>query len=461
MRGILVLAASLFAMTVSAGSDLGTKRAVSVCESQRLYFCDFETEPTDWAGSGWGWCDEATMVGPDSARSGQHCRGTVCDGDYGQSNYELISPPIQLPELANGQFISMAAWQWYRIHQSPIDLPVAASVSISVNYGPWEELLPPFIGFNPSWSNLGADLSRYAVQSIRLRFQLLIALDCVYWQVCDKGWYIDDVGIYLNSFGMSAGADQTVCEDNCSELSASVSCGVPPFSYSWSPATRLSDPSSPNPAVCPDATITYILTVSDSADPPNVGHDTVTVTVAPAPVPALADTALFVNQLLCINPHGIYDSCRWNDNPASCDTCVSFARSDTSELRLTAFRGQCVIEDTMVIAVLAERGVLDRDEFFAYPNPASTVAHIRYKLLEPSDVVIELFTLEGQLVREYTDRDAADGAGGSPGVHVVDWNLNNQSGTLAANAVYVCRLTANGHVSGETVEAKTKVAVVK
>jgi len=115
----------------------------------------------------------------------------------------------------------------------------------------------------------------------------------------------------------------------------------------------------------------------------------------------------------------------------------------------------------MQITVLADTIVINPDEFWVYPNPAKTVAHIRYELLEPSDVTIDLFTLNGRHVREFTHDDATDGDGRSPGVHVVEWNLTNESGSLIANGVYICRMTATGSVSGETVEVTTKVAVVK
>jgi len=39
--------------------------------------------------------------------------------------------------------------------------------------------------------------------------------------------------------------------------------GTPPYSYTWTPNTNLSDPTIPNPQVFPDATTTYNLTIID------------------------------------------------------------------------------------------------------------------------------------------------------------------------------------------------------
>jgi len=427
--------------------------AQTVCEVEQLYFWDFETEPADWAGGGFSWCQE---TGSDTARSGEMYMESFCGGGMSQgTTYSLITPRIYLPNLiAQGQDIYLEYWQKFDF-QNGHDFGV---VLIETNGSPWDTLIYPFDGSNWNWSTSGALLTPFAGDTIRFQFIAYRG----YGAFSHYGLAIEDVGIAVHSFGIESVSNYATCPGECVQLDALVSCGIPPYNYAWLPATGLSDPTSPNPTACPDATTTYILSVTDNANPPNSGVDTMTVTVSPAPQPSLNDTVIFVNQVLCVDPHGIYDSCYWNDSRSeSCDTCVTYTEADDYELRLTVYRGQCVVRDTMQITVLADTIVINPDEFWVYPNPAKTVAHIRYELLEPSDVTIDLFTLNGRHVREFTHDDATDGDGRSPGVHVVEWNLTNESGSLIANGVYICRMTATGSVSGETVEVTTKVAVVK
>ncbi len=65
--------------------------------------------------------------------------------------------------------------------------------------------------------------------------------------------------------------------------------GTPPYTYSWSPATGLSDPTVANPTASPTTTTEYTLTVTDSASPtPAQVSDTVTVTYTVPPLVANA-----------------------------------------------------------------------------------------------------------------------------------------------------------------------------
>ncbi|MCB9231448.1 MAG: T9SS type A sorting domain-containing protein [Bacteroidia bacterium] len=74
-----------------------------------------------------------------------------------------------------------------------------------------------------------------------------------------------------------AGNDATVCAGSCANL------GVPPvptYTYSWSPTTGLSNPTSSFPTACPTSTTTYTLTTTNGTCS---GTDNVTVTVNQLP----------------------------------------------------------------------------------------------------------------------------------------------------------------------------------
>jgi hypothetical protein len=62
----------------------------------------------------------------------------------------------------------------------------------------------------------------------------------------------------------NAGADRTIAAGGSVVLSGSATGGTPPYTYSWSPATGLNNPSIASPTASPTITTTYTLTVTDS-----------------------------------------------------------------------------------------------------------------------------------------------------------------------------------------------------
>ncbi|MDT8324728.1 MAG: hypothetical protein RRA94_11480, partial [Bacteroidota bacterium] len=78
-----------------------------------------------------------------------------------------------------------------------------------------------------------------------------------------------------------AGEDVTLCAGASAVLSGSAAGGTPPYRYSWTPATGLSDPASATPAVQVTQTTRYTLTVTDAGG--CTSTDEVTVAVQSAP----------------------------------------------------------------------------------------------------------------------------------------------------------------------------------
>jgi len=79
-----------------------------------------------------------------------------------------------------------------------------------------------------------------------------------------------------------AGPDKTIASGGSCVLEGSAAGGTPPYTYSWTPTTGLSNPNIAQPTASPAATTTYTLTVTDSLS--QVSTDTVLVTVASAVV---------------------------------------------------------------------------------------------------------------------------------------------------------------------------------
>ena len=80
----------------------------------------------------------------------------------------------------------------------------------------------------------------------------------------------------------------TICEGASQQLNSSVNNGDPPYTYSWTPTTGLSNPNIANPIASPTTSTVYTLTVTD--DDGCTDTDQVTVNVNAAPPAALTST---------------------------------------------------------------------------------------------------------------------------------------------------------------------------
>ncbi|MEI6683317.1 MAG: T9SS type A sorting domain-containing protein [Bacteroidota bacterium] len=93
----------------------------------------------------------------------------------------------------------------------------------------------------------------------------------------------------------------TICQGATSQLNVSILGGTAPFTYSWNPATGLSNPNIINPVATPAATTTYHVTVTDNAS--HITSDSVIVHVNTGPTTPGPITGL---QSICKNTSGTY-----------------------------------------------------------------------------------------------------------------------------------------------------------
>ena len=83
---------------------------------------------------------------------------------------------------------------------------------------------------------------------------------------------------------INIGAGTTACLGTPVALIASVSSGGDsPFTYSWSPATGLTDANIANPSATPAATQAYTVTVTDANGITDAAVTTITINSTPAP----------------------------------------------------------------------------------------------------------------------------------------------------------------------------------
>ena len=105
------------------------------------------------------------------------------------------------------------------------------------------------------------------------------------------------------------------------------------------------------------------------------------------------------------------------------------------------------IENTATLVTDIEQGKISDDlpsEFDLsqnYPNPFNPSTTIRYSLPEQSDIVLEIFNINGQLVRIL-----ANGLQ-QPGYHSVVWDGTNGAAIRVSSGIYFYRLRGAKYVS--------------
>jgi PKD repeat protein len=150
----------------------------------------------------------------------------------------------------------------------------------------------------------------------------------------------------------NAGPDRLLCvcrDTTGTAIGTNAQCGTPPFQYSWSPKTGLSNPVSSTSArtiANPDVTTQYILTVTDAAQ--RVSKDTVVVQVERCPSIALnpSYSACTSGPSIVLDPNVLGDTVgmtyEWtpgwmvNDSTIRRPYVVAFDSTAGSVLRFTA-----------------------------------------------------------------------------------------------------------------------------
>lgn len=81
---------------------------------------------------------------------------------------------------------------------------------------------------------------------------------------------------------------------------------------------------------------------------------------------------------------------------------------------------------------------VDEEIIVAYPNPFNPATQIRFRLKSAATVKLQIFNVNGQLVKTLVNGQLA------PGVHERRWNARNQSGSAVASGTYIYRLQIDG-----------------
>jgi hypothetical protein len=161
------------------------------------------------------------------------------------------------------------------------------------------------------------------------------------------------------SLNINAGPDIALCQGQPGQIGFVDNTGN--FTYLWSPATGLSDPTISNPIADPSQTTTYILTVT-SNDTTGCGSDIDTVTVFISNVPPTASFEyLFAPTcdklgIVLDNTSGGTGPFYWNFGngyvPATGDTSILVDYSSSYTISLVVGNAPC--SDTVTVTITAQ-----------------------------------------------------------------------------------------------------------
>lgn len=268
----------------------------------------------------------------------------------------------------------------------------------------------------------------------------------------------DAVTISVKPFPViQAGPDQTICEGDSIQISAS---GV--TSYSWTPSSSLSDANVSDPIAFPSSTTTYIVTGTDSAKCNKIVSDSLTVTVLPMPVINIsADTTIFLGTCteLSITGGGTY---QWipadgldnpNDSmPTACPEITTYYH-----VIITSPLG-CIYEDSVLI-------IVDPEPLLIFPSAFSPNEDGKNDVFRP--VILGLATLDefrifdrwGVMIFEVTGLQVSN-VTGAPLDYSYAWD-GTYKGNKQPVGVYVYYLKGRGTATGTSVERQGNVTLIR
>lgn len=155
------------------------------------------------------------------------------------------------------------------------------------------------------------------------------------------------VVVNVGALTPSAGLDSSVCQGSSLQLSASGG-----NTYTWSPATGLSNPNIGNPVATPVSTTTYVVTATAGSCSAN---DTIIVTVTPQPIvsvtPATASVCAGIPTTLTASGAIIYSWSPATGLNAAAGSTVTATPLVTTTYVVTGSANGCSNTDTAIITI--------------------------------------------------------------------------------------------------------------
>lgn len=214
------------------------------------------------------------------------------------------------------------------------------------------------------------------------------------------------------SITADAGTDKTICAGGQTQIGGSpaASGGTAPYSYSWSPASGLSNATAANPTASPTATTTYTLVVADNGG--TTATDAVVVTVNPVPnVTAGNDVTICDTSSATLTASGA-DTYAWS--PAAGLSATNIASPVASPTATTTYTvvgttSGCTASESVTVTVTPCTGIRDlvRVSMTLFPNPANDVVNISIFSDGYSTGSLSVIAIDGRTVSRHDATIAA------------------------------------------------------
>lgn len=194
-----------------------------------------------------------------------------------------------------------------------------------------------------------------------------------------------------------------ICQGSSTALNANTTGGSGNYTYLWSPAEGLSNPTIANPVATPSQTTTYSVVVSDGT---NQVTGQVVVTVMPA-----APVNIGPDQTMCLWQTVVLDatmagaaSYLWTPGNSTNPTMSCYGHemgAGTHEIGVTVtYANGCVVSDQvlMTVEVCASIGENSKElKLVLHPNPATNVLNIQLNG-NAENVTYHLLNYQGQVI---------------------------------------------------------------
>lgn len=193
---------------------------------------------------------------------------------------------------------------------------------------------------------------------------------------------------------VNVGSDISVCAGSSATLNTSVSSGIPPYTYSWTPSTGLNASNVPTPVVTPNNTTTYGLSVTDGKG--CVGTDNLIVSVIPLPpVPTIS-----VNKNTLTSSAASGNQWYLNGQPivGATNQTLNITKDGNYSVKVTSAQGNCSsISALLAVKYIGIKDFLDEQSFKVFPNPMEDFIVVKInaplvKYLEMTDVAGRIIT---------------------------------------------------------------------
>ncbi|HRY98596.1 MAG TPA: C25 family cysteine peptidase, partial [Bacteroidales bacterium] len=250
----------------------------------------------------------------------------------------------------------------------------------------------------------------YAVSPGLHTFKWEYAKDYMLASGSDCAWldYITFPPVNMGSAPLSVTAvavPSSYCEGGSAQLSSFVNGSAGAVTYSWAPASGLSDHALANPLATPASTTTYVLTVSDGAS-----TSTASVTVTVYPAPAAPVIALQGQQLVSSTGGNL----QWYNatgaiTGANAQTYTPTASGDYYVILSSAEGCPSGPSNTITMVGAGLDDLQAASALSLWPNPARDYLRVAYALEGPAMVRLGLMDLLGQEVRLFRKSMLAPG----------------------------------------------------